>query len=349
MSVPSRYPAAALLAFAQRLLGAAGQPAGRARDIAEVLLEGDLLGHTTHGLSLLDAYLDEITQGRMPNTGEPEVVVDHGHSLTWDGHYLPGPWLVRRLIAEAQRRLPQHGTVTACLRRSHHIACLEAFLEPVARAGQLLVLTCSDPGNRWVVPPGGTEPCYSPNPIACGIPTHADPILVDLSLSTTSANACMRAVRTGQRLPGSWLADANGQPTDDPRPLVERREGGLYPLGGDQLGYKGFGLGLMVEALTNALGGAGRTDPQARWSCSVFLLLIDPARFGGLDAFRKEMSALAETCRSSRPIPGGPPVRLPGEAALRRRSEQLADGVQVAPEVIKRLRPWADRFAVPLP
>src|SRR5690349_16640528 len=163
--------ATTLQQFGESLLVASGLAADRARDVAEVLLEGDLLGHTTHGFALLPAYLDSLKQNGMARDGEPTVVVDADASLTWDGNYLPGPWLVRRAIEEARQRLARHPVVTVVIRRSHHIGCLQAYLKPVTDAGLFMLLTCSDPQSRAVAPHGGAAPRYSPNPIAVGIPT----------------------------------------------------------------------------------------------------------------------------------------------------------------------------------
>ena len=112
-----KFSAATLQQFGESLLVASGLAANRARDVAEVLLEGDLLGHTTHGFALLPAYLDSLQHGAMERHGEPTVVADAGSSLTWDGNYLPGPWLVRRAIRptiprnrRAGQPLPQKST-----------------------------------------------------------------------------------------------------------------------------------------------------------------------------------------------------------------------------------------------
>ena len=51
-----RYDAAALVACADALLVAAGMRADIARDVAEVLVDADLMGHTTHGLQLLGSW-----------------------------------------------------------------------------------------------------------------------------------------------------------------------------------------------------------------------------------------------------------------------------------------------------
>src|SRR5262245_51258165 len=130
----ARYPAGDLMAFAEALLTSTGLAPDRARDVAEVLLEADLLGHTTHGLHLLPRYLEALKENSMTAQGEPAVAADHGSALTWDGNYLPGPWLVRRAIDAARRRLASHPAVTVVIRRSHHIACLQAYLKPVTDA-----------------------------------------------------------------------------------------------------------------------------------------------------------------------------------------------------------------------
>ncbi|KGM33231.1 Ldh family oxidoreductase, partial [Inquilinus limosus] len=85
------YDAQALASFARTLLGKAGMPADKAADVAEVLVEGDCLGKTTHGLALLPHYLREIDSGGMRLDGDPAVVNDLGACLTWDGRKLPGP------------------------------------------------------------------------------------------------------------------------------------------------------------------------------------------------------------------------------------------------------------------
>jgi LDH2 family malate/lactate/ureidoglycolate dehydrogenase len=348
-SHPAKFSAASLLNFGQSLCLAAGLTEDRARDVTEVLLEGDLLGHTTHGFALLPLYLKALKDGSMEKQGAPVTVADHGSALTWDGRYLPGPWLMRRAIAVARSRFVGHPVVTVVIRRSHHIGCLQAYLKPVTEAGFFILLSCSDPANRTVAPHGGVAPRFSPDPIAAGIPTNGDPILFDISTSTTANGLCQRLAVGGERLPGPWLIDRDGNPTDDPRILLDGRGGSLLPLGGVDLGHKGFALALLIEALTNALGGHGRAQAASRWGASVFLQIIDPEGFGGREAFLRESSFLAQSLRET-PVPAGkPPVRLPGQAALARRAAQLAHGVGLHPTIMPALVPWAETLQVALP
>ena len=71
-----RYRPDALVLFAIALLEAAGLPADRARAVAEMLVEGDLLGHTTHGLDMLALYLGRSSRDGWPRPASPRSLDD---------------------------------------------------------------------------------------------------------------------------------------------------------------------------------------------------------------------------------------------------------------------------------
>jgi LDH2 family malate/lactate/ureidoglycolate dehydrogenase len=344
------YDAVALQAFGTDLLVEIGLTKDRARDVAEVLVEGDLLGHDTHGLQLLATYLRDLEAGKMAREGEPVVVSDHDGAFTWDGQYLPGPWLVRRALAQALERISVQPVVSAVIRRSHHIGCLAAYLKPATDRGLMLLLTCSDPSVRSVAPHGALAPRYTPNPIACGIPTSGEPMWIDISASTTTNGRVNRLNRSGGgKLPGPWLVDSRGEASDDPAVFTTDPPGAILPLGGMDLGHKGFALGLIVEALTSGLAGFGRADGETRWGASVFLQLIDPEGFGGREAFARETGWLAQACRTAPVKAGNAGVRIPGARAMALRERQLREGVALHPEILPGLAPWAERLGVAMP
>ena len=344
-----RYRCGDLIDFAASLFAAAGMPADRARVVAELLVEADLMGHDTHGLNLAPGYLAALADGSMAADGEPGVVNDRGATLVWDGGYLSGVWLVWQAMQTAFDRVAQYGTVTVAIRRSHHIACLAAFLPLATDRRFMAILSCSDPANDGVAPFGSFQPVYTPDPIAIGYPTTGDPVLIDISASTTTLGMAHRLKSAGERFPDAWLIDNEGRPSDDPNVLDDDPSGAIMPLGGLDRGHKGFGLGLMVEALTSGLAGHGRKDSVTNWGASVFLQVIDPTAFGGTDAFTAETGWLADACRRASVPPGRPPVRLPGEGALARKRAAQQDGVELFPTIMPALQPWAEKSATQLP
>ena len=346
---PARYRAADLSSFAARLLQAAGCDDDKARLMGELLVEADLMGHTTHGLQLAAPYLAELKAATMLGHGEPTVIADRGAAATWDGRRLPGVWLTARAVDQGVARSAEHGIATVAIRNSHHIACLAVYLERATRHGRMVLIATSDPGDASVAPFGGLRAVFTPDPIAVGIPTPVGPILIDMSASITTNGMTNRLRKEGRRYPGLWAMTATGTATDDPNTLFADPPGTLLPSGGKDHGHKGYGLALAVEALTQGLSGHGRSHRPTAWGASLFVQVMDPACYGGADAFLQETGFVAEACRGNPPAPGVEAVRLPGDMALKRKAAALRDGLELYPGILDALRPWADGCGVPLP
>lgn len=326
-----------LLNFATRILLKAGLSKAKAFATAETLLEADLLGHRTHGLALLEAYANEVKNGGMTRHGQPHIINKKRAVEVWDGQYLPGIWLVRKAIDRAIRKVRTQGISTIIIQKSHHIGCLAAFMEAVTRQNLMMILSCSDPRNKTVAPYGSTTGVYSPNPLAVGIPTSGQPIIMDVSMSTTANAVIAQKKQRGEKLPHAWLLDAEGQPTNDPETFFKTPASTILPLGGMDVGYKGFGLGIMVEALTNALGGFGRAQHPTNWGASVFLQIIDPSVYGSAQPFLSEMDFLKVACLHSEPIDVNNPVRMPGQKGLALKAAQLQNGVALSENIVESL------------
>lgn len=344
-----QYRAADLVGYATGLFAATGCDGDKPGTIAAGLVEADLLGHTTHGLHLAPGYLRELESGTMTPRGEPAVVADRGAAVTWDGLRLPGVWLAARAVDLAVERAAAHGAATVVIRRSHHIGCLAAFLQRATDRGMMVIVASSDPAAASVAPFGGRKAVFSPDPIAVGIPTDGDPILIDLSASITTNGLSDRLRREGKRFPGPWALDAAGRPTNDPAVLFADPPGPLLPSGGTDHGHKGYGLALLIEALTQGLSGFGRADRPTGWGASVFVQALDPAAFGGAEAFRRQTSWTAVACRASPPAPGVDAVRVPGERALAHKRRALAEGVALYPGIMAALAPYAQKLGVKPP
>lgn len=344
----NRYFRNALVTMAAALLEKAGIPPEPAALIADTLVEGDLMGHTTHGLTLLPAYLKELEQGTMKREGLPEVVSDSKAAVVWDGDYLNGVYLTRLAVKEALERTNEYPVVTYVIRRAHHIACLAAYMPEIIEAGHIGILMASDPSVALVAPFGGKDPVYSPNPVAAGIPSGPDgPVILDISTSVTAAGVVNRHKQAGTSLPGEWLLSPDGEPTDDPEALGSG--GSILPLGGLDVGYKGYALGLLVEALTSGLAGFGRAEEPSTWGTSVYLQVINPDSFAGLTSLEREMGRTNKACRNSRPRPGAQDVRVPGDRALALKAEQLEKGVAIRESLAETLQDLCNEAGVRFP
>ena len=345
MTQATHHNVQALTTFVERLFEKAGADTEVAQVVTRVLLEGELLGHRTHGLNLVSRYIDGMLSGQVKARAQAlEQVSDSGISSLFDGHYVLGPYCVSRALDCAAKGAAGQGIGIAVVRRAAHIGCLAAYLKPYTDQGLVAVLYSSDPSVGLVCAHGGVDPVYTPNPIAAGIPTRGEPILLDVSMSTVTLGLVGQCRDAGSRLPHPVLVSNDGQLSDDPRDFFTSPPGSILPLGGQAFGHKGFALALLVEALTSGLAGHGRKDAPDQWGASATAVVIDPRFFGGLQAFTDETSFLGQLVLASRPLDAERPVRLPGQAGLALRRQALEQGARLSPQLVADL----DRLAVQL-
>ncbi|WP_353981606.1 Ldh family oxidoreductase [Salinicola endophyticus] len=335
----TRYDAATLRTTLRALFREAGTQEEVAETTARILVEGDLLGHHTHGVKLADGYLKDLAAGNA--SGDPgvlEIQENTPVAALFDGHYLLGPYLVQRALDHCRAAAATFGLGMVSLKRSHHIACLAAYLQPLVEANLVPLILSSDPAVASVAPFGGLDRVYTPNPLAAGIPGREQPLLIDVSMSTITNGTVGKTHAAGERLAHPAILSGHGAVSDDPADYFAEPGGSILPLGELAFGHKGFALGLMVEALTSALAGFGRKDGPTTWGASVMVMVIDPARFGGTQAFLDETDHLARRCFEARPRDAERPVRLPGQSGLARRRDYLADGIPLPEDVVAAMR-----------
>lgn len=321
--------------------------AGASREVSEttssILIEGDLLGHHTHGVKLANGYLRDLKSGHA--CGDHNAMTSKEISSVAalvDGHYILGPYLVQKALERSADAARESGIGIVTIKRSHHIACLASYLQPFVEQGLMPIIMTSDPAVKSVAPYGGVSPVYTPNPIAMGIPSRVQPIMMDVSMSTVTNGSVGKAHAEQTKMAHPVILTNTGLASDDPADFFSDPQGSILPLGGQEFGHKGFAMGLMVEALTSALGGFGRKDAPTGWGASVTVMVIDPTLFSGQSAFLDETDHLIEACLSSTPVNPQYPVRMPGQAGLSRRDKYLEQGIPLPDDVVTELQKAID-------
>ncbi|MCB1419831.1 MAG: Ldh family oxidoreductase [Notoacmeibacter sp.] len=338
-----------LLDLAYNLLVKGGLEAGKAAIVADLLVQTDELGVTTHGISMVPYYLPELASGAMRKDGDFDILRDGGATMVWDGNYMPGHWLMTQALNLAMQRATQHGLSAIAIRRSHHIGCLSALTRIAAAKGFVCMIMTSDPSGKWVAPYGGADPVFTPNPWAIGYPGGEHPVLIDTCASITTVSKVREHINSGSRFAHPWMLDGEGKATTDPNVVNATPKGTIQLTGGMDHGHKGFAMALMVEMLTQALAGHGRADHPTQWGANVYLQVIDPAAFGGRGAFVEQVGFLNDACRASRPSEGFGGVRIPGDRAQAALVRAQGSGVAVPDEVWTRVSVSAAQFGVALP
>jgi len=337
--------------FAADLLAAGGLSPEEVSAVSRSLVDANLRGYDSHGLMRIPQYLTQVEKGEITSHAKFEVLNDAPALLTVDAHWgfgqVQAGRLVERLIEKAKSSGVAVGTMIHCA----HIGRLGEYVETAAAAETVALLMVNNHGGVMrVAPPGGKAPRLSTNPIALGIPNSDEPIIMDFC-TCVSAEGKVRVMKiAGEKCPDGWLLDSNGQPTNDPEGLYTTPPGTILPMGGKQT-YKGFGLSLMVEILSGALSGGvcARAVPVNQIGNCVFMLVLDPTYFGGVEHFREEVASLTEFIRSCPTIDGVDRITLPGDPERDILKHKQSEGVSLDEGNWQQLVALAEKLGVALP
>lgn len=200
---------------------------------------------------------------------------------------------------------------------------LSFYAEQVTARG-LVVLIASNAA-PWVAPYGGTEGRFGTNPICAGFPSSEDPIIWDIGTSDIIHAQVVMAKRLGKTLPEGVAYDADGNPTTDP---IQALQGAFTAWGG----HRGSGLAIVVQLFGIMAGSMVIPDDLAGFG--MVMIAMRPDLLRDAEAFRADVTAYAEAIRSTRPIAGGGPVRMPFDRSRKDREAARARGTIFVPDEI---------------
>ncbi|MDR0816764.1 MAG: Ldh family oxidoreductase [Desulfovibrio sp.] len=313
---------------------AAGIPASVAETVVEALLDAELDGISSHGLSRLPFYADQAMSGKVranavPVTTNPApgvVLVD-----ACNGFAFPA---INAGLDAAFARVAEQGICSLGVRRSHHCGVLGHFVAKIAAHGLIGLAFANTPAA--MAPWGGRRRVFGTNPLAFGCPRDCgEPVVIDLSLSVVARGKVMLARQHGEKLPPGWALDVDGRETTDPDAALA---GTMTPLGG----AKGVALAMMVEMLAATLTGSSHASEASSLfdahgpppNLGQFFLLIDPKPFN--PAFLSRVEALCNDVLSQEN------TRLPGMRRQQERRARLRAGLSIPVGLLAELRRRAD-------
>ncbi|HEY1286871.1 MAG TPA: Ldh family oxidoreductase [Burkholderiales bacterium] len=326
-----KKPAQELFRLGCTALERAGAHKAMAEAAARHLVQAEAQGLPTHGMSRVPFYCSMLRNGRADGTAHPAMVSDRAAACLIDNRdglpYVSVDWAVAELIQRARR----NGIAFAGIRNSSHVGVLGIHLLAVAEAGLVGFAFTNSPAAipAW----GGSKPLFGTDPVAAAFPRrNADPIVIDLALTTVVRGRIMMAMRKGERIPEGWALDRHGKPTTDPKEAIEH--GSLFPIGG----AKGAMLALMFELICASLTGAA-IGPEAdsffaeqgnKPRIGQAFIAIDPAALAGSEKFAERVEAVVSAMLSD------PEVRLPG--ARRFASERAAKaGMEIPDDLLAQI------------
>ena len=324
--------AQALFRLACTALERAGANPAMAEASARHLVAAEEQGLPTHGMSRVPFYCGMLRNGRADGAATPRLAAERAAACLIDNRdglpYVSAQWAVAEVVQRARR----NGIAFAGITNSAHLGVLGIHLQAVAQAGLVGFGFTNSPAAipAW----GGKKPIFGTNPVAAAFPRRdAEPVVIDLALTTVVRGRIMMAMRKGERIPEGWALDRNGKPTTDPEEAINH--GSLFPIGG----AKGAMLALMFELICASLTGSA-IGPEAdsffseqgnRPRIGQAFIAIDPSSLAGMDRYFERVETVVSTMLAD------PEVRLPGARRFAAEKSARAHGIEVPDELLAQI------------
>ncbi|HNR03229.1 MAG TPA: Ldh family oxidoreductase [Bacillota bacterium] len=306
-----------------------------AKMAADVVVQSDITGVTTHGLARMPMYVRRLLQKTVNPTPNIRQTNDSENLIALDGDNGPGnvvgPTAINMCIEAAKK----HGIAAVSIKYSNHYGVGNYYAWRFAEANLIgITMTNSTPS---MAPTGGKTPMLGTNPITIAVPAGKRyPICLDMATSVVAKGKLLKAVEANSKIPFEWAVDKEGRPTDDPN---EALEGSLLAIGG----YKGYGLAMIIEILSAVIsqsaygldiGDKFDADCTDQEKIGHFMLAIDVSKFLDLDTFKKSMDQYIETMKNTEKAAGVEEIYVPGELEFLRAEKIKETGIPV-PEGIQ--------------
>ena len=321
-----------LFRLAREALLRAGAHETMAETAAQHLVRAEEQGLPTHGMSRVPFYCSMLRNGRADGGARPTMAADKAAVCLIDNAdglpYESAAWAIEEVIQRARR----NGIGFAGIRNSAHVGVLGIHLLKVAETGMVGVAFTNSPAAipAW----GGKKALFGTDPVAFAFPRKgADPIVVDLALTTVTRGKIMVAMQKGEKIPEGWALDRHGKPTTDPKEAIE--QGSLFPIGG----AKGAMLALAFELVCAALTGAA-IGPEAdsffaeqgnKPRIGQAFLAIDPGALAGMGKYFERVETVVRCMLADEG------VRLPGSKRFASEKKLQQEGIEVADDLLARI------------
>ena len=333
--------AADLKSFAVAILQAVGTPDDLAQVVAASLVSANLAGHDSHGVLRLPSYVEGVRDGQVLPAARAEAEPVAAACARVDGGRgwgQPAAHLAADTVMDLARA---NGVGLAVIRHCGHIGRLGEYVEKLAQAGHMGLMTCN--ARPAVAPYGGYTRLLGTNPVAWAAPRAQGkpPLAVDFATATIAEGKLRLAHAAGSRVPAGAVVDRRGRPSQDTTAFYDG--GALTTFGG----HKGYGLSVMAELMGGVLSGAGASClPGFDGGNGVAIVAIDVARFVPPADFLAEVEELCNRLHESPHAAGFDEIQVPGEPEERSRERRITQGVSVSDSIYRSLNELAAELGV---
>lgn len=201
----------------------------------------------------------------------------------------------------------------------------------------LIGITMSSYPFAMVPPHGSYEPLFCTNPIAWGVPTANEPIILDMASPAISFFGLVQAKTKGVRVAKGIGYDKEGNETTDPAAIMD---GAIRPF---DRGFKSAGLALMVQIIGGALVEADFNNKSKNDGNVV--IAINPEALIGTKRFIEETTKMSHAIKRAKKLKGVKEVFVPGERGDNIKAEILKTGeIEIEDNLLQSLKAFVKQI-----
>ena len=308
-----------------------------AKICADALINAELVGAPSHGLSRLKMYCDRINKKvinpkpkiKIKKISQSISHIDANNSIGFVGADLA----IKTAIENAKKT----GIGLVAVKNSGHYGLSGYYAEQAVKKNLMVMVFTSAP--PAVAPHGALKSLFGTNPICFGTPTGSKiPFILDTSISMINRGKIRVAAREGEKIPEGVALDRYGKPTTDPKKALE---GVQLPIAG----FRGSGLAWMVDILSGVFTGgnhAGRvkdpfTDFSGPQNIGHLFFVIKPNLFVG-NSFNKRIKDNIKTIKKLPKIKGVKEILYPGQSKFQRYKNNIKKEIKITKNILEDLK-----------
>jgi len=333
--------------YCYQLFQKAGMPDDEAYINADNLVDADLKGIESHGVSRMAIYLKRLRLGIVNPKVQLKVVTESLGTAVFDAGNSMGAAAAYKVMEVAIEKARKTGVSFITVFNSNHYSAAGYFAQ-MALEHDMIGFTASN-GPARIAPWGGTKPMFGTSPFAYSIPAGKElPIIADMASSVVARGKIILAAKKGQPIPLGWARNKSGEDTTNAQDALE---GSVLPFGGP----KGYAIATMIEVLTGILAGSCfttaikdlYTDFENPTGTSHYFGAINLEAFGPVQSFKDTMDQFILSVKNSPKANGVEEILLPGERGLNMKKRRLQEGIPLPRITLDSLRHQGEKCGIP--
>ncbi len=296
--------------------------------ISEVLMYAQLRGNNQGVVKLIGKGIP-----KDPRAGAINVTRETKLSILYDGNHNQGMIVMRTALNKLLKKAKRSGFgIAGIWNTASSTGAIGYYANEIAKQGYIGFVLAGSP--ETVNTHGSYEPIFGTNPLAIGVPTKNDPVVLDMATASIAYFGLIEAATAGRSIPEGITYDANGNLTTDPKLAMD---GAIRPF---DRSYKGAGLAMMVQILTGPLTSSafcGIGDTKNSWGNLIYV--IDPELLVDREVFADQVSQMVEKIKGTKKLPGVEEIFVPGEKGNKLAKKHLNEGyIEIEENLYNKLK-----------